>query len=193
MLRFIKSEWKFFAILILGVILFAVIYYEYKNFISTYRQTQQVQQPYISINTAGEKSKPGETQVVYLKGDSTVTKEVVYVPKEVDPATGKLEKTDVQFERKQNKVFVKINGKEYEVPAEVKEDVKFDKGKLVVTEQTETKINITAPKPSFNLGVGWSKNGAAVEVNGPLFKNVSWWAYGDKKTVSGGLQFPILK
>ncbi len=37
------------------------------------------------------------------------------------------------------------------------------------------------------------KNGVAVQANGPLVKNVSWWGYGDKKTIAGGLQFPIMK
>jgi len=45
----------------------------------------------------------------------------------------------------------------------------------------------------MNLGVGWGINGLAAQMNGPLYKNVSWWAYGDKKTATGGIQFPIMK
>lgn len=192
MVRFIQQEWKFFIILLLVVAALGVTYYEYKQYKAT-NQAQALQTPNITINTAGEKSKAGEPQVVYVQGASTNTKEIVYVPKEIDPTTGQLEKTDVQFTRQQGKVYVKVNGKDFEVPAEVKEDARFDKGKLVITEQTEMRVNITAPKPSFNLGVGWSKEGPAAELNGPLYKNVSWWVYGDKRTVAGGVQFPIMK
>ena len=149
--------------------------------------------PQISINTDGKTSKPGEPQIVYLKGDDTHTKEIVYVPKEIDPNTGQTEKTDVQFERRENKVYVVVNGKPFEVPIDVKEDAKFEKGKLVITEKTEMRVNITAPKPAFNAGLGWSMNGPAAQLNGPLYKNVSWWVYGDQKTAAGGIQFPVMK
>jgi acyl-homoserine lactone acylase PvdQ len=79
------------------------------------------------------------------------------------------------------------------VPVGIKEETKFEKGKIVVTDQSEMHINITSPRPQFNLGVGWSKNGAALQANGPVYKNVSWWMYGDKKTLAGGIQFPIMK
>lgn len=170
-----------------------IFYYEYKQYKAEHLPGQPVASPNITINTAGEQSKPGETKIVYLQGQNTQTKEIVYVPKEVDVKTGNIEKTDVQFEKKQGKIYVKVNGKDFEVPAQVKEDTKFENGKLVVTEQSEMHIQITAPKPAVNLGVGWSKNGVAAQMNGPLIKNVSWWVYGDKKTVAGGLQFPIMK
>lgn len=189
MFRFVKQEWKFFIILVLILAVLGIAYYEYKQ----YKSASPAAAPTININTAGEKSKSGEAQVVYVQGSSSHTKEIVYVPKEIDPQTGQIEKTDVQFERKQGKIYVKVNGKDFEVPAEVKENVEFENGKLVVTEQTEMRVNITAPKPSFNLGIGWSKEGPAAELNGPLYKNVSWWVYGDKRTVAGGLQFPIMK
>ncbi|MEG6584936.1 hypothetical protein [Dendrosporobacter sp. 1207_IL3150] len=192
MMRVIQQEWKFFIILVVVVVALVGFYYEYKQYNAT-KQAEKLNQPSITINTAGEKSKPGETQVVYVQGQGTHTKEVVYVPKQIDAATGEIEKTDVQFENKSNKVYVKVNGKEYEVPADVKENTRFEKGKLLITEETEMRINITAPKPSFNLGLGWSKEGPAAQLNGPLFKNVSWWVYGDKNNVAGGVQFPIMK
>lgn len=193
MLRLLQSEWKFFIVLLVIVIIFGLCYYEYKQYKAEHQPVQQVPQPNITINTAGEKSKSGEPQVVYVQGQNTQTKEIVYVPKEVDPKTGSVEKTDVQFEKKEGKIYVKVNGKDFEVPADVKESTKFENGKLVVTEQSELRINITAPKPAYNLGLGWSKEGPAAQLNGPFFKNVSWWVYGDKKTFAGGLQFPISK
>lgn len=187
MLRFVQMEWKFFVILLIIISALGIGYYEYKQYKAEHQSVTQLPQPTITINTAGEKSKPGETQVVYVQGQNTNTKEIVYVPKETD------EKTDVQFETKQGKIYVKVNGKDFEVPVDVKENTKFEKGKLVVTDQSEMRINITTPKPSLNVGLGWSKQGPAAQVNGPLFKNVSWWVYGDKQTVAGGLQFPIMK
>jgi len=193
MLRFVQSEWKFFVILLIIVSLLGVCYYEYKQYKAAHQPAQQLPGPNITINTAGETSKPGEPQVVYVQGQNTNTKEIVYVPKETDVKTGSLEKTDVQFETKQGKIYVKVNGKDFEVPADVQETTKFENGKLVVTQQSEMRVNITAPKPAFNLGLGWSKEGPAAQINGPLLKNISWWVYGDKKTVAGGLQFPIMK
>lgn len=190
-MEFIQKEWKFFLVLFMCLGALAVGYSEYKQYVATHKP-ETVQTPNITVNTAGQPSKPGETQVVYVKGESTATKEIVYMPKETDPATGAKEKTDVEFTRKDNKVYVKVNGKEFEVPANVKEDAKFENGKLVVTEQTELRVNITAPKPVMQMGLGWSANGPAMQVNGPLVKNVSWWVYGDKKSVAGGLQFPIM-
>lgn len=193
MVGFLKDEWKFLIIVVMIMSILGIFYYEYKQYKAEHLPGQPVVSPNITINTAGEPSKPGETKIVYLQGQNTQTKEIVYVPKEVDVKTGNIEKTDVQFEKKQGKIYVKVNGKDFEVPAQVKEDTKFENGKLVVTEQSEMHIQITAPKPAVNLGVGWSKNGVAAQMNGPLIKNVSWWVYGDKKTVAGGLQFPIMK
>jgi hypothetical protein len=191
-MSFIQREWKFLVMVVLIISVAAVAYGEYRQYIASSKQQNQ-QLPTISINTTGQPSKQGEPQVVYIKGDNTVTKEVVYVPKEIDSKTGQPEKTDVQFEHRDKKIYVVVNGKEYEVPDEVTEDAKFEKGKLVITEKTEMRVNITAPKPSFNLGVGWSNHGPAAQINGPLVKNASWWVYGDRKTVAGGVQFPIMK
>lgn len=194
MWRFVQSEWKFIVILLVCIGVLGVGYYEYKVYRDKAEHQTAVQwtQP-ITMNTVGEKSKPGETQLVYVQGQNTSTKEIVYVPKEMDAKTGIVEKTDVQFENKQGKIYVKVNGKEFEVPADVKETTKLENGKLVVTQHSEMHINITTPKPALHLGLGWSKEGLAAQVNGPLYKNVSWWTYGDKKTVAAGLQFPIMK
>lgn len=192
-MRVIQQEWKYFLSLLLILLVFSVAYYEYKQFVSNKAlQTSSEKQPTVIVNTSGEKGKASDPQVVYIQGQSSVTKEVVYVPKETDAKTGVTEKTDVQFEKKQGKIYVKVNGKEFEVPAEVKEDTKFENGKLVVTEQTEMRINLTTPKPAVNLGLGWSSRGPAAEINGPLYKNVSWWVFGDQKTIAGGVQFPIM-
>lgn len=190
-MRVIQQEWKYFLSLLLILLVLSVAYYEYRQYAQNKQSISEKQQTFI-VNTNGEKGKASDPQIVYIQGQSSVTKEVVYVPKETDEKTGITEKTDVQFEKKQGKIYVKVNGKEFEVPANVKEDTKFENGKLVVTEQTEMHLNLTTPKPAVNLGVGWGINGPAAQVNGPLYKNVSWWMYGDSKSVAGGVQFPIM-
>jgi len=190
-MRVIQQEWKYFLSLLLILLVLSVAYYEYRQYAQN-KQSISEKQPTVIVNTNGEKGKASDPQIVYIQGQSSVTKEVVYVPKETDEKTGITEKTDVQFEKKQGKIYVKVNGKEFEVPANVKEDTKFENGKLVVTEQTEMHLNLTTPKPAVNLGVGWGINGPAAQVNGPLYKNVSWWMYGDSKSVAGGVQFPIM-
>ncbi|TCL39938.1 hypothetical protein EV210_101136 [Anaerospora hongkongensis] len=189
--QFIKDNWKLIICSILVVVLGCFIYSEYQEWKQHSRSQNTT--PVINVNTNGEAAKPGETQVVYVQGETVHTKELVYVPKETNAATGITEKTDVQFDKRQGIIYVKVNGKEFEVPANVKEDSKFENGKFVVTEQTEMHINLTTPKPAVNLGVGWGINGPAAQVNGPLYKNVSFWVYGDQKTAAGGLQFPIMK
>ncbi len=192
MVDFLKNEWKFLVLFVFVLAVTVFVYSEYQQWKQHVFESKNIP-PVININTDGQPPKPGEPQIVYVQGQNTHTQEIVYVPKEIDPATGQQEKTDVQFEKRESKVYVKVNGKEFEVPTDVQEDAKFQNGKLVITEDTQMRLNITAPKPSFNLGVGWSKEGPAAQINGPLYKNASWWVYGDKKTVAGGVQFPIMK
>lgn len=109
---------------------------------------QQPFSPAINLSLDGNKSKATDPQVVYVKGENTVTREIAYVQKEIDPATSQKERTDLQMDTSKKDVFVKINGNEYQVPVTVSEDSKFENGKLVVTESTKTDINITGPEPS---------------------------------------------
>jgi hypothetical protein len=192
MKEFLQREWKYFVGLAVVMILLVFSYFEYWQWKQHIMSRQDIQ-PSVSVTTSGESSKPGETQVVYLQGQNTNTKEIIYVPKEIDPVTGQQEQTDVQLDTKNKNVYVKVNGRDFEVPADVQENSKFENGKLVITEDTQMRLNITSPKPSFNLGLGWAKDSPALQLNGPLYKNASWWVYGDKKTAAGGVQFPIMK
>ena len=106
----------------------------------------------MNVTTTGAAAKPDDLKTVYLQGQNTHTKEIVYVPKEVDPKTNQPEKTDVQFERKDSKVYVKVNGKKFEIPTDVKEDAKFENGKLVITEETEMRINVSYTKAGNDIG-----------------------------------------
>ncbi len=95
-MRVIQQEWKYFLSLLLILLVFSVAYYEYKQYAAN-KQTTTEKQPTVIVNTSGEKGKASDPQVVYIQGQSSVTKEVVYVPKETDAKTGITEKTDVQF------------------------------------------------------------------------------------------------
>lgn len=151
------------------------------------RQSAATSAPVVNVGTDGKVSGSKEPQVVYIQGQSTHTKEIVYAPKTAG------EPTDVEVNRSRGFVYVKVNGVLHQIPVDVKEGATFEKGKLVITEESTVKLNITAPKPLLNLGVGWSVHGPAAQINGPLAKNVSWWVYGDPKTLAGGLQMPLLR
>jgi len=194
MLKFLKDQWKFLVVMVLITVVFIVSYQEFREWRrSPPSPPPAATQPNIIINTAGEQGSSKEPQVIYVESKGSSVREFVYVPKEIDPQTGKKETTDVEFIKQAGKLYVKVNGKEFEVPVDVQEAAKFENGKLVITETTEMRLNITAPKPSINVGIGASNHGLAVMANGPLYKNVSWWVYGDSKTVAGGIQFPIMK
>jgi hypothetical protein len=73
----------------------------------------------------------------------TVTQtEVVYVPKETDPATGQPEKTDVQAEIKQPTVNVKVNGQPYSFGLLQGETQKFERGKITLDQASEIGIKL---------------------------------------------------
>lgn len=129
--------------------------------------------------------KGGEPMQVYTTLEGK--KEIAYVPKD----TG--EKTDVQIDAAKPTVTVKVNGKETEFAALTDEKQKFEKGKLVITEDTQLRLEIkTPPQPRYSLGVGWGKNGAAVTVGGRLGGGPGgWWLYGDRRTMAGGLTVPV--
>lgn len=83
-----------------------------------------------------------EIPVVQERVVTQTKTEVQYVPKEKDPETGKLEKTDVQVDIKQPTVDVKVNGKNYDFNLLQGESQAFEKGKVVVTQNNEIKLNI---------------------------------------------------
>lgn len=114
-------------------------------------------------------------------------KVIAYVPKEEG------ERTDVQVDAAKPKVTVRVNGREAEFAALTDEKQKFEKGKLVITEDTQLRLEIkTPPRPRYSLGVGWGTNGAALTVGGRLGGGpAGWWLYGDRRTLAGGLIVPV--
>lgn len=124
------------------------------------------------------------------KVDATLTgeKEIVYVEKVAG------EKTDVQIDAGQPKVTVSVNGQEKQFQLTTTEKQKFDKGKLVITEETQLRLDIKTHQPRFSIGVGWSTHGPALTVGGRLDGGLAgWWLYGDRRTLAGGVQIPLGK
>lgn len=93
-----------------------------------------------------EKDKPPKIQTE----TKTVT-QVAYVPKETviyrDAATGQetsgLEKTDVQLDVKPPSVYMRYNGKDFEMSGLTGETSKFEKGKLTGEVSTAVTIDVT--------------------------------------------------
>lgn len=114
-------------------------------------------------------------------------KEIVYVPKEAG------EKTDVQIEAAKPAVTVTVNGRETEFKTLTEEKQKFEKGKLVITEETQLKLEIKTPlQPRYSLGVGWGTNGAALTIGGRLSGGpAGWWLYGDRRTLAAGIMLQV--
>lgn len=165
------------TILIISTIFVGIAFFKY-HMLEKYANPQQP--PSMNISLDGKPSKVSDPQVVYLQGQNIITKEIVYTQKEIDPVSGEKEKTDVQLERKENKVYVKVNGSIYEVPVEVTEDTTFENGKLVVTETSKTDVNITGPDPAK-----WSLSYLR-DIKGTQAAEIS---YGFNKLIKGKVLF----
>ena len=88
-------------------------------------------------------------QIAQVKNTSTHTNTVTYIQKEIDPATGKKEETDVEVNSKPSKITVKVNdGQKYTFDKLPSETSKFEDGKIVMTSQTALDINVTQKKQS---------------------------------------------
>ena len=88
-------------------------------------------------------------QIAQVKNTSTHTNTVTYVQKEIDPATGEKEDTDVELKTKPSKITVKVNdGSKYTFDQLPTENYKFENGKIVMTQQTSLDINVTQKKQS---------------------------------------------
>ena len=86
----------------------------------------------------------------------TVTEtELVYVTKEIDPATGQREKTDVNLTIDPQVVHVMVNGKPFEVPILAGEEYIFQDGKLVLKQASVMTLDLKLPEaPKKSLRVG---------------------------------------
>lgn len=85
-----------------------------------------------------ERDKANESRrVLNLETETVNVREAVYVPKEN-------EDTDVEV-NSSSSIHVSINGKTAAIKPDIREESKFQNGKLVVTESSEMNIKIDAP------------------------------------------------
>ena len=106
----------------------------------------------ITLDTNGKLDSLNNTlskQIAQVKNTSTHTNTVTYVQKEIDPATGEKENTDVELKTQPSKITVKVNdGSKYTFDQQPDEKYKFENGKLIMTQQTSLDINVTQKKQS---------------------------------------------
>lgn len=76
---------------------------------------------------------------------STTQTTLKYVPKEKNE-DGTLENTDFEATIPQNKVVVKVNGKKQSFNLQQNETQKFEKGKLVLEQESTLNLDIKVPK-----------------------------------------------
>lgn len=131
-------------------------------------------------------AKPAETVAAAMNTALVEKKEIAYVEKQNG------EKTDVELTAAKPKVTVSVNGQQRQLELATKENQKFEKGKLVITEESQLRLDIKTPQPRFNLGVGWGTHGPALTLGGRLGGGpAGWWLYGDRRTMAGGLTVPL--
>jgi hypothetical protein len=136
----------------------------------------------------GFTTREAQPAVAIVDADLTKKKEIVYIEK----AAG--EHTDVQIDTGKPKVTINVNGKEQQYQLATKEMQKFEKGKLVIAEETQLRLDIKTQKPRFSVGMGWSTHGPALTVSGGLGEGpAGWWLYGDRRTLACGVQIPLAK
>lgn len=90
-----------------------------------------------------------KTPPVHMEMKEQRTRSIHYAQK------AKGEDTDIQIEDRQKPIVVSVNGKRHEIQTtKVKENHKFDNGKLVVSEERQVNLDITVPEqPRFKKGV----------------------------------------
>lgn len=120
----------------------------YRLFTGIHSTSNEPKPPTVNLTLDGKPGSPTAPQVLRVQGNDTTTHTISYVPKIIDPLTGQKEGTDFQLDTKKPVVTVKVNGKTTEVPTLDNETQKFEDGKLVVTEEHKSDIEITGPEPS---------------------------------------------
>lgn len=120
----------------------------YKDYVAAPETPVKVDTPNINLSLHGNEAKESQPTAVKTEQVHTVTREIQYVPKVIDASTGQKEKTDVQIDSGDKKVYVKVNGKEHELTPTIEESQKFENGKLVVEEKQKSEVEIKGPEPS---------------------------------------------
>ena len=137
------------------------------------------------------------TKVEYV---DRVKTEVAYVPKEMIVYTDAdgttrtaTERTDIDMNIGKQELTVKVNGKEHAIEKATDEQHVFDKNKLTLTQSSTAALDITVPTIDntrlWDIGIGWSKDGAVGLFGFPVRGDVGSWIAGRSGNVMAGVNF----
>lgn len=137
------------------------------------------------------------TEVEYV---DRVKTEVAYVPKETIVYTDAdgttrtaTERTDIDMTIGKQELTVKVNGKEHAIEKTTDEQYVFDKNKLTLTQTSAATLDINVPTIDktrrWEIGIGWSKDGAVGLVGFPVRGDVGGWIAGRSGNVMAGVNF----
>lgn len=172
-----ERKWLYRFLIVLFI---AAIYFAYSYVDGLHERADKAQQA-LEI----EKNKPPTIQT-----DTKTVTQIAYVPKETviyKDAVGNsvvgTEKTDVQLNVQPPNVYVKYNGKDYQMPGVVGETSKFEKGKFVGEVSTSAVLDVTElvekevarRKKHFSFGSYATNKGLAVSA-GYINKNTEFKA-----------------
>lgn len=129
-----------------------------------------------------------------------VQTEIAYVPKEVvthkdaeGNTTTAIETTDINIKLDKPELAVKVNGKDFVFEKTDDEKFIFDKNKLQLMQSSYADLNITVPTIDetkyWELGIGYSKDGAVGQIGFPIKKHVGGWVVGRSDNVMAGINF----
>ena len=144
---------------------------------------------YFGRTTGAPKIKEVQVEVPVVKTETvTQTQTVIkYVEKPSPDAA------DIDVKIPLQEIKVAVNGKEQVIKKADSEKYVFDDYQLKLEQKSEARLDVKIPTVDktrrWAVGIGASKNGAAYMLKFPVKGNVGGWAYGDRKTVAGGLSF----
>lgn len=138
-------KYALFALTIFSLGIFAGYKYFVPDLQAELKRAQE-QLKFTQHDLLTEQNKPPQ-----INTETKIKTEIAYVPKETiiyrDAQTGEiitgLENTDVQLAVKPPMIYMKYNGKNYEMPGITGETSKFEKGKLVSEVSTAATIDVT--------------------------------------------------
>lgn len=172
-----KRAWLYRLFIILFV---AAIYFAYSYVSSLHARLDDKQK---ALKNEQDKPPKIQTQVKTLTELAYVPKETVIYKDVAGREVTATEKTDIQLEIRPPTVYVKYNGKDYQMPGAVGETSKFEKGKLVGEVSTSAVLDVTElvekeisrRKKHFALGGYATNKGLAVSA-GYINKNTEFKA-----------------
>jgi len=128
-MKLLKDNWKYILVFIVGVTIGSLT-------------------TYCLVPKEVIKEIPVEKTVVETKVEYKDRTEIQYIPKEfiINPTTGQseLEKTDVQLNKEQTRVNVKVNSEEYAFNLLQGEQQKFQAGKIMLEQSSTLNVDVTA-------------------------------------------------